>query len=489
VSTTYSTTAGNIATAINGAGLDVTAVASAPPDAVVTLTALSPGPAGDSIRLSTTSPAISLTAMSGGAGALTSRTVQDKPDQPRNVVVQINFDEAMMPLAVSGETDNVVVQYDYDNNGEFGVDGVGEYVAGEWKISNQYRTIEFLAESDCIDPDTGLPLENSCGDRLFCLPLNDQCVSERDPICLEGFETTQFRVTVFAASLQTCEDDDDCDAQDPYLDCVTHGSVDVCQKDSDETHLPTISTDDLGDPDGAVDMAANSFDGNKNANAEGPEGQSGNPPYDQTALDVCLTDCGADAACKAACIATAADTQGDDYQWSFYINSEIDLVPPKISATKPGEGDGLVDLEDPINITFDKIMSSSTLKSGQDTKEDPDDPDEEIVMEFINLVDPTYQVGYWVTKRDIDVPIAEGDPAGDGYADYTGAYLNHTKFQKSTNYGARAGSGLRDIYQNCYKPSEGPECEGLPVTTPSCCRGTVCDERCYRDTGLCPTAP
>ena len=472
VSTTLSTTAGNIVIAVNGASLDVTAAAT---DALVTLTALSPGPAGDDIRLSTTSDALDLTAMSGGAGATTSHVTADLPDQPRNAIVQINFSEPMLPQTISGVTEvygsgtghigeivegtfgYIIVQYDYDNNGEF---DIYENVPGEWKISNQYKTVEFFSSIGCLDI-TGEPLQNSCGDPLFCLPLNKKCGIVGGPSCDAGYEATHFMVRIKAAPLQTCDDSDDCQ-EDPYLVCATSGLVDICQDDG--INLPIAASNP---PEGVTDMVSNSLDGNKNGNAQGPRSQSDQEPYNENNPD--------------------ATTQGDNYQWSFYINSDVDLVPPKATATYPEESEGTVDLTNPLSITFDKIMSSSTLKTGQDTKENPADPQEEIVMEFINLVDPSSQpVGYWVTKRGIDKPIVEGDPEGDGYADYTEAYINHTKFEKTMNYGARAGSGLRDIYQNCYKPSEGPECLGtLSDLTPSCCRGVPCENRCHPDTGLC----
>lgn len=75
----------------------------------------------------------------------------------RNIVVQINFDEAVDPLMASGETPgftNIEIQ-DLD---------LGINVEGAFYISNQYKTVEFLTTDKC-----GV---NSCGGTIYCLPSN-----------------------------------------------------------------------------------------------------------------------------------------------------------------------------------------------------------------------------------------------------------------------------------------------------------------------------
>ena len=73
-------------------------------------------------------------------------------------------------------------------------------------------------------------------------------------------------------------------------------------------------------------------------------------------------------------------------------------------------------------------------------------------------------IGYWIqtTNRDISSPL-------DGIPDQTEAILNHGTFNDATAYRAQVGSGVKDIYQNCYKPSAGPTCSP-DSSNPSCCR-------------------
>jgi len=73
--------------------------------------------------------------------------------QPRNVVIQINFSEAVDPTSASGEastTDNLIVSTG------------GAKIIGNFYITNQYKTVEFLTDDACGT--------NSCGNTIYCLP-------------------------------------------------------------------------------------------------------------------------------------------------------------------------------------------------------------------------------------------------------------------------------------------------------------------------------
>lgn len=77
---------------------------------------------------------------------------------PRNVIIQVNFNEAVDPTSASGLTsafDNIQVQNLTDS---------GVLVDGRFSISNQYRTVEFVTDDKC-----GI---NSCGQDIYCLPGN-----------------------------------------------------------------------------------------------------------------------------------------------------------------------------------------------------------------------------------------------------------------------------------------------------------------------------
>ncbi len=138
-----------------------------------------------------------------------------RPDatEPRNVVVQINFSEAIDPTSASGATnkgfDNIKVMDSAANS----------LVAGNFYISNQFKTVEFITLDAC-----GL---NSCGNTVFCLPANKQ-----------------IKVLAKAATLEALGA---ASAVYPYT--------------------------------GLVDLANNSLDGNADGTAQGPQTQSNLPPF------------------------------------------------------------------------------------------------------------------------------------------------------------------------------------------------------------------
>ncbi len=140
----------------------------------------------------------------------------------RNNIVQINFTEPIDPMTLRG-----VVQLDGGNNVTVGSLQTGTYnyinvcaaadcsasnkfIAGEFRYSNQYQTVEFITNDLCG--------KNSCGGDVYCLP-----------------GLADISVLVKAASLIQAEENT---AQFPY--------------------------------NGLVDMADNSLDGNLDNKSAGP---------------------------------------------------------------------------------------------------------------------------------------------------------------------------------------------------------------------------
>jgi hypothetical protein len=133
-----------------------------------------------------------------------------------------------------------------------------------------------------------------------------------------------------------------------------------------------------------------------------------------------------------------------------------------------------------VEILFSKLMLASSLSSGSYTI---NNGIETINHHLINLwsmaSDP---IGYWINKVDKDINPIDGRP------DKTSAVLNHGIFTDTTAYRSQVGSGVKDIYQNCYKPSAGPTCSP-DSTNPSCCRdsgGTLVPTNILNAQGNCP---
>lgn len=126
----------------------------------------------------------------------------------RNVVVQLTFDEAVDPVGASG----FVKGGAGFTHISIRPGGVGAPLDGEFRITNQYRTVEFVSASLC-----GV---NSCGKNVYCLP---------------GDATLE--VAVRAATLSE---------QPPLAQFTAQGF------------------------DGITDIVGNSLDGNANGTAQGP---------------------------------------------------------------------------------------------------------------------------------------------------------------------------------------------------------------------------
>jgi hypothetical protein len=395
----------------------------------VTVQAKIAGESGNQIELSTSNPAaFSISAMRGGADKTTTYTINDKKDQPKNTVIQINFNEAVNPLMVSGASDiigdklrvinadtdakiiNTACAKDSDCRSYKCLDNLcqGSELKGTWQISNQYKTVEFISDIKC-----GV---NGCGENIYCLPAN-----------------SNLKVETTAASLKSCDEQNPC-TNTPFMTCASG----VCKETTYNKNYPTAPI-----LNGVVDLADNSLDGNRNDNAQGQAAT-----YDENQS-----------------IKNNAE-RGDNYTWSFWTNDKLDLTPPQIIGTSVNNKQPNVNLTESIEIIFSKLMMSSSLTTGTITI---NNGLKDITHKLINIWslanDP---LGYWVSKEDHDV-----DPL-DGQVDRTSAFLGHGQFNDSTQYQTQVGSGLKDIYQNCYKPSAAPNCNANALQ-PSCCRNQAGD--------------
>lgn len=406
--------------------------------AQVTLTAKVAGSAGNNINLTTTNnTAISLQPFSGGSDLSYSNEINGQQDRPMNSVIQFNFNEAVNPLYVSGpaQDDNEYLQVQVVNadSGAVGSNAVceqdsdclsykcennlcdGNYLAGKFTIANAYKTVEFTSDVECG--------QNACGEKIYCLPAD-----------------SHLAVKLLAANLKTCSSNDDCSAFQPFSNCNVSSDLSqkVCQ-DSNGNNYPAASLSPA--VDGIIDTSLNSFDGNRNVYADGPVSF-----YNEN------EDAVANANLK------------DNYVWSFYISDQIMLTAPQIASINPVINATSIDIKKPIQIKFNTLMMNSSLRTGSVIiNNGKQDFDHHLLNIFSAVPTP---LGYWVTADNRD------DNPLDGVPDTTFAFLNHTELIPSAAYKTQVGSGVKDIYQNCFKPSIGPNCSA-DEANPSCCNGTV----------------
>ena len=404
----------------------------------VNLTAKVAGADGNNLVLQTTNAAaLGLRAFSGGVDQIITTNVNDKRDNPMNSVIQINFNEAVNPMTISGTAAELAPylrivnadassspaaaacvknsdcqSYKCSNN-----TCVGDYVGGKFIVSNGYRTVEFLSDNEC-----GV---NGCGEKIYCLPAN-----------------SHLAVKLVAANLKTCTNSSECLPLAPYKNCSsTPLGYQTCQNDSGQNY-PTANISSL---DGIVDAAMNSLDGNRDTAAAGPisfYSDNYNVNY-HPELNA---------------------GREDKFLWSFYVNDQIMSGTPLITTTNPAQSQSGLNLADPVAITFNTLMMNSTLRTGSVLIQSGTSTIEHKLINLRSL--STEPLGYWVLNDNLDTAPLDGVP------DMTVSKINHSAFSASVSYKAQVGSGVKDIYQNCYKPSAGPNCAAT-ASQPSCCFGAL----------------
>lgn len=393
-------------------------------DSTINLEAKAAGEAGNDIDLSSSASGLLITRMSGGSDIQTIYQASGRRDQPRNVIIQISFNEAINPMSISGTSEELkdIIRVKSAN---------GSIVSGEFVVSNVYRTVEFISDNLC-----GI---NGCGEQIFCLPGG-----------------VGLQVELVAAGLQTCATNADCLTSEQFVNCPSGGGI--CYKEETIDNQSKLINYPLSDftagISGVVDATLNSLDGNKNENAEGPVSFFNE---------------------------NTQDSQGDNFKWSFYTSEMLDLSSPEISEQNVSQN-GIIPVKDagdlnsnplsePIRSSFTKVMQSNSLRSGSRTLQLGN---EEIVHQMINLSNLSgYPTGYWVSNEALDTI----EPL-DSYPDITNVFIEHTEFSQNNKFKATIGSGVRDIYQNCFKPCVGPACSIGGVQTcnennPSCCSGVA----------------
>lgn len=391
-------------------------------------------------------------------------------DIAKNVIIKLNFSEGVNPYTISGDAEvihpfiKVVCEDCTDNDNEVfncvktpakpATDTEPEIpavyqkcVKGNFELASGYSTVEFVSKNKCGT--------NNCGEDIFCLPggkeisvqlnasslmlscNNDTDCATRSPyaICASGH-----------CQALACNDDNDCSARNPKSKCNNK----KCQIENVNNPLEFIDNPinyPLGKLDGVVDLAMNSLDGNRNYSAEG-KGNTYNENDPSTSI------------------------LGDNYTWSFWTSNEFNLEPPtitsvtqKIDAVEPEiEPDqSNIDLLNPFAVLFNKIMMATSLKTYSVKILDN-------IHEGVNLmvldvdannkrtVSLATTTNYWITSLDVK----------SGANTTTKMSINHDMLLDDTYYRGQVGSRVKDIFQNCYMPCVGPNCDG----TPSCCNGT-----------------
>jgi hypothetical protein len=396
---------------------------------IITLFSKNTGISGNSLTLTSNGRGLALTKFTGGADKSDSYEIRDVKDKPMNSVIQVNFSEAMNPMIMSGsanELSNYIRLVNADSSSKTsgqacsknsdclsydcqGNSCAGDFISGDFSLNNSYRTLEFISDKEC-----GV---NSCGEKMYCLPAG-----------------SHLALKINAAKLKSCSVKSDCDSSAPYSECLNN----ICRDSVKELNYPVADSLNLN---GAVDLAFNSLDGNRDGKTDGPIGAY--PYFNEGSGDL---------------------TKRDGFEFSFFVSNQINSVPPSISLTSPRLDANNVTVLSPVLIDFNDLMMVKTLRTGSVVM---DNGLSRIEHKLINLRSSNDKpLGYWLESENKEIGTPDGQP------DYTSLRVAHSDFFEAVTYISQIGSGVKNIYQNCFKPSIGPDCLSLDETNPSCCFGS-----------------
>ncbi len=191
--------------------------------------------------------------------------------------------------------------------------------------------------------------------------------------------------------------------------------------------------------DGIVDMSANALDGN----ADGAVGTS------------------------------------DDYIWSFTTTDDYNAEGPMIESITPEILGENLDLDQNISITFDGLLDSSTVHSSNLglSNEEVNSGDEHELWYTLRST--------WLTSADEVVVTASQTPVKTMVTIEHGTFLASDVYASpalSYMYGMTVDEGVKNEYQNCFVPGEGPNADGgscgTSSTFPYCCNGSPQADAC-----------
>ena len=168
-------------------------------------------------------------------------------------------------------------------------------------------------------------------------------------------------------------------------------------------------------------------------------------------------------------------TAGDDYVWGFSTTDEINKEGTSIESISPNISESDVALDQDITLTFSDILMASTVTSDN-----------------IFLTNKELSSGdsheQWF-RFDSSFLNAAGDEvtSSSEIPEKTMVTMPHGVFLESVDdltymYGVEVTQGVRNEYQNCYLPAEGPTATGgqcgVTAAEPYCCNGVASAAAC-----------
>lgn len=154
-------------------------------------------------------------------------------------------------------------------------------------------------------------------------------------------------------------------------------------------------------------------------------------------------------------------TPQDDFFMNFTTTDAVKSSAPAVVALEPqyyasSKSDPTLDVKSPVSATFDSVMKATTF--------------DDIAL---NAKNPKAQAGFWKSGANIKITINKVEQT------VTKLTVDHVAFAKNSAYAVSIPSTVQDIYQNCFLPAGGLQCNPDPTQgTYSCCNGVAAGETC-----------
>jgi hypothetical protein len=168
-------------------------------------------------------------------------------------------------------------------------------------------------------------------------------------------------------------------------------------------------------------------------------------------------------------------TAGDDFTWNFTTSNSVNTLGPAIASISPNIEAEDVPLDQDIEMVFSDVLMSSSVSS------------ENIFLSNKEAESGTSHEQWF--RFDTDFLNASGGeitssseiPVGTKVTIPHGTFLESVD-GKSYSYGVEATERVRNQYQNCFAPAEGPTDTGgsclTSASAPYCCNGVASSAAC-----------
>lgn len=168
-------------------------------------------------------------------------------------------------------------------------------------------------------------------------------------------------------------------------------------------------------------------------------------------------------------------TAGDSHVWNFTTTNEIYLLGSSLQSISPDITAENVALDQNITLEFSDILMSSTVNSDNITL-----TNQEVVSETSHEQWFRFNTAS-LTADGLEVENNTMIPAKTLVTMPHGVLLESTD-GKTYVYGVNVSQGVRNQYQNCYLPAQGPNASGgmcgVTAANPYCCNGVAQATEC-----------